>query len=89
MHIMTEFGKKFQALKELAADTEIFLFESPYNNYHPKPPEGFFAMRSSKRRVFIPLDHGKMPSPITVQSRLDTGEFVSMPLDYVKMLHND
>lgn len=76
-------------LQQLMENTELFMFESPYNNYLPKPPEGCFAMRSSKRRVFIPLDHGKMPSPITVQSRLDTGEFVSMPLDYVKMLHND
>lgn len=78
-----------ERLRQLTENVEVFLFESPYNNYLPKPPEGFFAMRSSRRRIFIPLDRGKMPSPITVQSRLDTGEFMSIPLDYVKMLHND
>ena len=76
-------------LRKLTEDTEVFLVESPHNNYQPEPPEGFFAIRSHKRRVFLPMDGGKMPSPITVQSRLDTGEFVSVPLDYVKMLHND
>ena len=78
-----------ERLRQLTDNVEVFLVESPHNNYKPKPPEGFFAMRSHKRRVFLPLDGGKTPSPITMQVQLDTGEFVSMPLDYAKTLHND
>ena len=75
MHIMTVFGKKFQSLKELAADTEIFLFESPVNNYQPRPPEGCFAMRSHKRRIFMPLLNGRIPPPDLVQERIKLGEY--------------
>lgn len=70
----------YNQLKHLAGQHEIFLFEAPSNKYQPAPQEGWFGMRSSKRRVFMRLDNGKMPTPDVVQSRLAVGEFVEHQL---------
>lgn len=32
---------------------ELFLHESRANGYQPQPPEGWTALRSNKRRVFL------------------------------------
>lgn len=56
-----------ERLRQLTDNVEVFLAESPHNNYKPKPPEGFFAMRSHKRRIFMPLLNGRIPPPDLVQ----------------------
>ena len=64
-----------ERLRHLTEGVEVFLMESPYNNYQPKPPEGFFAMRSHKRRIFMPLLNGRIPPPDLVQERIKLGEY--------------
>ena len=65
----------YQRLRQLTDNVEVFLVESPHNNYKPKPPEGFFAMRSHKRRIFMPLLNGRVPPPDLVQERIKLGEY--------------
>jgi hypothetical protein len=62
-------------LQQLTKNTEMFLMESPYNNYQPRPPEGCFAMRSHKRRIFMPLLNGRIPPSDLVQERIKLGEY--------------
>jgi len=52
----TEF---FRELNELCKDLEMFVIEATPNDYTPAPPEGWFGMRSHKRRVFLPLVDGR------------------------------
>lgn len=56
--------------------TEFFLFESPYNNYQPKPPDGFFAMRSEKRRIFIRLTAGQAADAEVVKKLIENHEYI-------------
>jgi len=64
----------FEELGKLVASVEIFLHEAPANNYQPAPPKGFIALRSGKRRIFVPND-GK-----STQDHLDTKNFTETPL---------
>ena len=64
-----------ERLRQLTYNVEVFLAESPHNNYKPKPPEGFFAMRSRNRRIFMPLLNGRIPPPDLVQERIKLGEY--------------
>jgi hypothetical protein len=65
----------YDRVKELTKDTEMFLHESPYNNYQPKPPEGFFALRSHKRRLFIKGTYGPH-----VQNLIEQKEYIEISL---------
>ena len=71
-------------IKDMAAQCEMLLFESPANKYQPAPPDGWFALRSSKRRVFMRLNNGRRPPPEEIQERLKTGEFNELSLPNVK-----
>ena len=51
-------------------DVEMFLFESPYNNYYPKPNKGEFALRSHKRRLFFLLERGNIPKNIDLNKAI-------------------
>lgn len=78
--------KMIAELKELSAQCEFFLYESPDNHYQPAPPEGYFAMRSDKRRIFLP--NVARSSPERAQEFIAAGEFIESPLDKViKMPH--
>lgn len=57
---------------------ELFLFESPANNYKPAPTEGYFAMRSNKRRIFMNLDNGHIPHPDEIQRRIDSKQYTEL-----------
>ncbi len=70
----------FNTIKNLASQHEIFLVESPHNNYSPSPAKGWFAMRSNKRRVFMQLSDGKIPDANEIQWRLSKEEFVAFNL---------
>ena len=55
-----EYCKKFKALAN-DVNCDFFLYESPSNHYSPAPPDGYFALRSSKRRIFLPnMYRGKL-----------------------------
>jgi hypothetical protein len=75
--ISTDIVNKF---KELVTQCELFLFESPCNNYQPAPPTGWFAMRSHKRRIFMQLVNGAIPNGDEVQRRINAEEFTEYPL---------
>ena len=66
--------KLLQWAKE--CDTELWVIESPENNYQPKPPVGYFGMRSHKRRAFFKRSAtGQIPSSDYISSAMDSGDF--------------
>lgn len=57
--------------------SDLFVIESPSNWGTPgysRPPPGWFAIRSSTKRLFMQLDRGAMPHPDEIQRRLAAGE---------------
>lgn len=59
---------------------EMFLMESPQNHYVPTPPEGCFGMRSNKRRIFLQLNNGAVPTPDEIEYLIKHKEFIETPL---------
>lgn len=59
-------------------NVEMFLFESPYNRYTPAPPDGYVALRSNKRRLFVKAD--LRSNPENVQKLIEQKEYIEMPL---------
>lgn len=57
---------------------EMFVFEAIPNNYKPAPSEGYFAMRSHKRRIFMNLDNGCIPHPDEIKRRIDTKQYTEL-----------
>lgn len=51
---------------------EFFTLEAPSNNYTPAPPKGYFALRSSRRRIFMP---GRRDDLAALQTNLQQGNF--------------
>lgn len=45
----------------LKSGAEVFIIEATPNDYEPKPPPGWFGMRSHKNRVFLQLINGCIP----------------------------
>lgn len=62
-------------LVSLSSKFDLFLIEAP-KNHQPEPPIGYFALRSSKRRVFIQLDNGSIPDINKIENKLKIGEFI-------------
>lgn len=75
--VKTIYERLVQTVKE--ADVELFLFESPHNHYQPVPPEGYFGIRSHKRRLFVQLDEGRIPVG-KIQDRINSGEYIEYQL---------
>ena len=73
-------GDLFGRFKDMAEQCEMFLFEAFANKYQPAPPDGWFALRSSRRRIFMRLNDGRVPAPEEIQERLKSGEFTEHPL---------
>jgi hypothetical protein len=61
---------------EFARSIELFLVESPENKYQPEPPDGWFGLRSNKRRIFMRLNGTSVPPPDEIQARIDRGDYV-------------
>jgi hypothetical protein len=68
----------FERMKEMG--TDIFLFEAHANHYLPEPPDGFFAVRSNKRRLFLRLNNGAVPAPEEINELIHRKEFIEIPL---------
>ena len=71
----------YKKLSEFVAKNpvEIFMIESPQNHYQPEPPEGYFAVRSAKRRLFVRLDEGRR-IPSNLSELLKDGKYIECPL---------
>lgn len=72
-------GKIINKFKGLVDKVELFLHESPHNNYFPPAPEGYFALRSSKRRIFI--SNRYKGTQFDLNEILKSGEFIEISLD--------
>ena len=66
----------FEKLRALVAKSEIFLCEAPYNNYTPSPPEGYIALRSQKRRLFVPDKDCR----VNLSELIQSGAAIELPL---------
>ncbi len=74
-------GLKKLNLNERLTSIEIFLCESPLNNYQPQPPTGWTAFRSNKRRVFVKNDEsGRVQFSSPVADLVKRGLAVELPL---------
>ncbi len=67
-------------IKSLTEKHEMFLFESPNNHYQPKPPKVWFALRSDRRRIFMGLKDGKIPTPDEINVSLIKEEYITSSL---------
>lgn len=65
---------KKQTFKEFVEGVELFTFEIKNSKNKIQPPEGYFAVRSNKRRLFI---HTKLYGPLfNIEHILASGEFI-------------
>ena len=71
-------GEIVRKFKRLANQVELFLHESPHNYYFPPAPEGYFALRSSKRRIFI--SNRYKGTQFDLSEILKSGEFIEEKL---------